>query len=78
MLKLGVWIVLQNVVKMMHSKKRKEADALHGMVKDAWEKLDPVKHEKMVLDLIIEEEGGNSKVESKQDRLYREPSPETE
>ena len=32
----------------------------------------------MVLDLIIEDEGGNTKVESKRGKLYREPSHEAE
>ena len=32
----------------------------------------------MVLDLIIEDEGGNLNVESKLDKSYREPSPEAE
>ena len=32
----------------------------------------------MVLDLIIEDGGGNSKVESKCGKLYREPSNEAE
>ena len=84
MLNLGVWMAFQNVVKKMHFKKRKEAEALCKTVNQAWKQLEPVKLEsvynrwKMVLDLIIEDEGGNAKVESKRGKLYREPSPEAE
>ena len=84
MLDLGVWMAFQNVVEKMHFKKRKEAEALCGTVREAWKQLDPVKLEnvynrwKMVLDLIIEDEGGNAKVESKRGKLYREPPPEAE
>jgi len=50
----------------------------------AWDKLEAIKLEnvynrwKRVLDLIIEDGGGNSKVESKHGKLYRKPSNEAE
>ena len=53
-------------------------------VDQAWDKLEAIKLEhvynrwKMVLDLIIEDGGGNSKVESERGKLYREPSKEAE
>ena len=71
MLDLGVWMAFQHVVKKMHFKKRKEAEALCKTVNVAWKQLDPVKlgnvykRWKLVLDLIIEDKGGNAKVESK-------------
>ena len=84
MLDLGVWMALQNVVEKMHFKKRKEVEALAKTVTEAWDKLEEIKLEnvwnrwKMVLDLIIEDEGGDAKVESKRGKLYREPSHEAE
>ena len=54
------------------------------MVEEAWYKLEPIKLEnvynrwKMVLDLIIEDEGGNAKVETKRGKLFSEPSREAE
>ena len=50
----------------------------------AWKELEPVKLEnifrrwKMVLDLIIEDEGGNRKVETKRGKLFRAPEAEVE
>ena len=50
----------------------------------AWKELEPVKLEnvfrrwKMVLDLIVEDEGGNRKVETKRGKLFRAPEAEVE
>ena len=50
----------------------------------AWKDLEPVKLENvfrrwnMVLDLIIEDEGGNRKVETKRGKLFRAPEAEVE
>ena len=66
----------------MHIGKRMELNALCKTVEDAWGELDPVKLQnvytrwKMVLDLIIEDNGGNRLVEARRGKLYREPSAE--
>ena len=79
MLDLGIWMAFQNVVEKMHIGKRMELNALCKTVEDLWGKLDPVKLQnvytrwKMVLDLIIKENGGNRLVEAKRGKLYREP-----
>ena len=83
-LDLGVWMYFQCVVEKEHFRLRKELKALCRTVDRAWDKLEAIKLEnvynrwKMVLDLIIEDGGGNSKVESKRGKLYREPSNEAE
>ena len=74
----------QPVVKKEHFRLRKELKALCRTVDRAWDTLEAIKLEnvynrwKIVLDLIIEDGGGNSKVESKRGKLYREPSNEAE
>ena len=79
MLDLGIWMAFQNVVEKMHVGKRMELSALCSTVEDAWGELDPVKLQnvytrwKMVLDLIIEDDGGNRLVEARRGKLYREP-----
>ena len=84
MLDLGVWMALQSVVETLHFRKRMQLGALAETVEEAWDKLEPIKLEnvynrwKMVLDLIIEDEGGNAKVETKRGKLFREPSREAE
>ena len=53
-------------------------------VRKSWGELDPVKltnvynRWKLVLDLIIKDEGGDRKVESKRGKLFRAPSDEAE
>ena len=53
-------------------------------VENAWREFLPIKltivynRWKMVLDLIIEDEGGDALVESKRGKLYRAPSEEAE
>ena len=84
MLDLGVWMALQNVVEKLHTKSRMEVQALARTVERGWQELEPVKLEnvhrrwKMVLDLIIEDKGGNAKVETKRGKLFRAPLPEAE
>jgi hypothetical protein len=84
MLDLGVWMALQNVVERLHYKKRHSPDALARSVNNALRELQDVKLSnvfrrwKFVLDLIIEDEGDNLKVESKRGKLFRAPSGEVE
>ena len=79
MLDLGVWMALQNVVEKLHFRKRTEVEALCRTVEAAWKILEPIKLENVyarwlkVLDLIIEDDGGDRLVESKRGKLYREP-----
>ena len=78
-LDLGVWIALQNVVEKLHLRKRIEPEALCNIVEEAWKKLDPIKlqnvydHWKMVLDLMIEDNGGDMLAELKRGNLYHTP-----
>ena len=84
MLDLGVWMALQNVVEKLHFRQRKEVGALCRTVEDAWKKLKTVKLENVfsrwlkVLELIIEDDGGDRLVESKRGKLYNEPPNEIE
>ena len=79
MLDLGVWMAFQNVVEKIHAGKVRERDTLARTVKEAWRKMEPVKLTnvwhcwRLVLDLIIEDNGGNRKVESKRGKLFRAP-----
>ena len=73
-------MALQNVVEKLHYKKRMEMTALCNTVEKAWGELETVKLQnvftrwKMVLDLIIEDNGGDRLVEARRGKLYREPS----
>ena len=84
MLDLGVWMAFQSVVEKAHHRHRKEKEALCRTVEKAWEDLDPIKltnvynRWKMVLDLIIEDNGGDALVESKRGKLFHVPSEEAE
>ena len=79
MLDLGVWMALQNVVEKLHFRQRTQVEALCRTVEEAWTKLETVKLENVytrwlkVLDLIIEDDGGDRFVESKRGKLYNEP-----
>ena len=70
---------LQNVVKKLHTKSRAEVQALARTVERGWDELQPVKLEnvyrqwKLVLDLIIEDKGGNAKVETKRGKPFCAP-----
>ena len=80
MLDLGIWMAFQNVVEKLHFGCMKEPNALARTVNKAWEELEPAKltnvfnRWKLVLDLIIDDDGGNQKVESKRGKLFRAPS----
>ena len=84
MLNLGVSMALQNVVELLHFRQRMEVQSLARTVRKSWGELDPVKltnvynRWKLVLDLIIEDKGGDRKVESKRGKLFRAPSDEAE
>ena len=84
MLDLGVWMALQNVVERLHFKKRKELDALARTTEDAWGELESMKltnvwnRWRLVLDLIVEGEGGDGMVEAKRGKLFRAPPEEAE
>jgi len=73
-------MALQSVVEKMHFKKRTNADVLARTVEQAWDAFEPIKltnvwnRWKMVLDLIIDDNGGNALVETKRGKLYRTPS----
>ena len=68
----------------MHHRKRTEKAALCRTVESAWKDFQPIKltnvyrRWKLVLDLIIEDNGGDALVESRRKKLYREPSEEAE
>ena len=84
MLDLGIWMAFQNVVEKLHFGCMKEPHALARTVNKAWEELEPVKltnvfnRWKRVLDLIIDDDGGNRKVESQRGKLFRAPPEEAE
>ena len=58
--------------------------ALANTVVNAWKQFESIKLEnvynrwKMVLDLIIEDEGGDANIESKRGKLFRAPTEEEE
>lgn len=84
MLDLGVWMAFQNVVERLHFRHQIELQALARTVTRLWDELDPVKltnvynRWKLVLDLIIEDEGGDRLIESRRGKLYGAPSDEAE
>ena len=75
MLDLGVWMALQSVEEKMHVRKRYHPDALAATVFAAFDELEPVKLSAVygrwvqVLDLIIDDDGGNDKVDSRRGLL---------
>ena len=84
MLDLGVWMALQSVVEKLHHSQRQHLTALCNTVMKAWGELEPVKltnvyeRWKLVLDLIIEDNGGDRLIGSKRGKLFRESSHEEE
>ena len=84
MLDLGAWMAIQNVIERLSVHNRKEVDVLARTVNEAWDKFEPQKltniwnRWRMVLDLIIEDEGGDRLVESRRGKLYRAPADEAE
>ena len=77
-------MALQSVVEKMHHNQRQELNALCATVMKAWEELDSVKltnvyeRWKMVLDLILKDDGGDKFVEANRGKLFRAPSQEAE
>ena len=84
MLDLGIWMALQSVVEKMHHGKRQHLKALCKTVTAAWGNLEEEKLKnvyerwKLVLDLIIADNGGDRLIESNRGKLFRAPSDETE
>merc|ERR1711966_508988 len=84
MLDLGVWMTFQSVVEKLHIFMRQEVRALCNTVDRAWDELDATKLRnvyerwKLVLDLIIKDEGGDRYIEGNRGKLFKTPSPEAE
>ena len=84
MLDLGVWMAFQSVVEKLHLSMRQEVRALCNTVDRAWDELDATKLRnvyerwKLVLDLIIKDEGGDRYIEANRGKLFKAPSPEAE
>ena len=84
MLKLGVWMVTQSVVEKLHFRNRTHVKSLWRTCETAWEELETAKISnvygrwKKVLDLIIEDEGGDRLVEARRGKLFSVPSEITE
>ena len=84
MLDLGVWMAIQNVVEKFHIGNMRHTESLARTVEKAWTEFEPVKltnvwnHWRMILDLIIDDEGGDRLIESKRGKLYRAPPEEAE
>ena len=84
MLDLGVWMALQSVVEKLHHNQRQELNALCSTVKRAWGDLDMVKLSnvyerwKMVLDLILKDNGSSKFIQANRVRLFQRPSQEAE
>ena len=78
-LNLGLWNSLQSVVEKLHRDKRTDADAIAHSALQAWRDLPSNKISRVfsripiVLDLIIEDQGGNDKVEGRRGRLIEAP-----
>ena len=79
MLDLGVWMSIQTAVTRVHHMRRCQHDALAKSVEDAWNSyLTPKAFEnvhkrlRVVLSCIVEDKGGNTLVESKWGKLFRD------
>jgi hypothetical protein len=79
MLDLGIWMSIQAVVTRVHHRRGSHPDALARSVEDAWGNyLSPSAfqnvHErlKIVLHCIVDDNGGNSLVERKRGKLFRD------
>ena len=79
MLDLGIWMSIQAAVTRVHHKRRCHADALAKSVQDAWDNyLSPNAFKnvhgrlRIVLQCICDDGGGNSLVESKRGKLFRD------
>ena len=78
-LDLGVWMSIQAVVTRVHHMQRCHHDALAQSVEDAWNGyLSPEAFKnvhsrlRVVLSCIVDDKGGNSLVESKCGKLFRD------
>ena len=77
-------MAFQSVVEKLHLFMRQEVRALCNTVDRAWDELDATKlrnvHErwKLVLNLIIKDEGGDRYIEANRGKLFKAPSPEAE
>ena len=78
-LDLGIWMSIQAVVTRVHHKRRCHPDALAASVKDAWSNyLSPMAFKnvfnrlRVVLSCIVQDQGGNSLVEAKRGKLFRD------
>ena len=77
-------MALQSLVKKLNFPQRNEIMALRRTVTKAWEELDAIKltnvfeRWKMVLDLILKDDGGDRFIESNRRKLFHMPSQEAE
>ena len=77
-------MAFQSLVKKLHLNKRQEVKALYNTINKAWDESDTTnlrnvyERWKLVLDLIIKDEGGDRFIESNRGKLFRAPSPEAE
>ena len=78
MLDLGAWMSIQSVVEELHRQRLMNEDALADTVMQAFEEFDgPTKlaaiaaRWELVLDLILEDKGGNDLVETKRGTLTK-------
>ena len=84
MLDLGVWMALQSVVEKLHRSQWQELNALCSTIEKAREELDMVKltnvyeRWKMVLDLILKDNGSGKFIQANRVRLFQSPSQEAE
>jgi hypothetical protein len=79
MLDLGIWMSIQAAVTRVHHKRRCHPDALARSVQDAWDNyLSPNAFKnvhgrlRIVLQCIVDDAGGNTLVESKRGKLFRD------
>jgi hypothetical protein len=79
MLDLGIWMSIQAAVTRVHHMRRCQADALAQSVEDAWNSyLSPQAFQnvfnrlRVVLACIVDDKGGNTLVESKRGKLFRD------
>ena len=84
MLDIEVWMALQSVVEKLHHDQRQELNALCSTIEKAREELDMVKltnvyeRWKMVLDLILKDNGSSKFIQANRVRLFQRPSQEAE
>ena len=78
MLDLGAWMTIQSVVEEMHRQRMMNENALADTVMQAFDEFDGAtklaaiaRRWELVLDLIIEDDGGNDLVETKRGSLTK-------